>query len=80
MSGSATPPGTPAVAAGRRSRKKRAMLICDDGHDEVCFEVEPCRPSMSRGDKCPACVLKEQLAEANVEIKRLQAVLDAATA
>ena len=27
------------------------MKLCDDGHDEVCFE----------GRDCPACLIKEEL-------------------
>ena len=38
------------------------MTLCSDGHDEVCYE----------GRDCPACELKDQLAESQSKIESLQ--------
>ncbi len=40
------------------------MYICDDGHQEICFD--------GRMSDCPACALKQQLNEASGEIDSLK--------
>lgn len=46
------------------------MKLCDDGHDEVCYEVR----------NCPACVLKDELETANSDhaskVKELEEKID----
>lgn len=38
------------------------MNLCNDGHDEICYE----------GRKCPACVLKDENEELRSEVDRLK--------
>ena len=55
------------------------MKLCSDEHDEVCFEIQPTNPALTRGDACPLCEVMARLAEADAEVERLQAALDEAT-
>jgi hypothetical protein len=41
------------------------MNLCDDGHDEICYEVV----------SCPACLLKDELADTKADVRNLQEVL-----
>ena len=38
------------------------MNLCQDGHNEVCFEIR----------NCPACAILEELAEARKKIAELE--------
>ena len=38
------------------------MYLCDDGHDEVCYE----------GKDCPACDMKRRFSDAEDEIFKLK--------
>lgn len=37
------------------------MNLCDDGHDEVCYE----------GRECPACELKQERDELQLELDKI---------